>query len=149
MKETRKGKFCNYRENEMTPENIRETAHKTACMSQIAEQQKGYDILIVPAQFGIAHRGKSVRRARVVIGGKGFGLGAFEVGIMLLLHPERLQHYDDLWIDCAGDEFKPGGESAFSCAPFFRFSGGVLEFDVIGVVGARDDCGSSSASFPQ
>jgi hypothetical protein len=26
------------------------------------------------------------------------GLGAFAIGIMLLTHPERLKHYDDLWI---------------------------------------------------
>lgn len=149
LKDTRKGKFYNYRENEMTPANLRETARKVEVMGTIAESQKGFDLLVVSAQFGIVHRGRSVRRARVVIGGKGSGLGAFEIGIMLLLHPERLQHYDDLWIDCAGDEFKPSGEREFSSAPYFYFHGGELEFDTGRVGPANEHCGSASVSLPQ
>ena len=149
LNETRKGKFYNYRENEMGPDNLRESIRKIEVMEQIAQSQKGYDLLVIPAQFGIAHRGRSVRRARVVIGSKGFGLGAFEIGIMLLLHPERLQHYDDLWIDCAGDEFKPSGEREFSFAPFFSFSGRRLKFGAGGVGRARGRCGSASGFLPQ
>ena len=149
LKETRNGNFCNYRENEMNSSHLRETVWKAKAMQQIVEQQKGYDLLVIPAQFGIAHRGKSVRRARVVIGGKGFGLGAFEMGIMLLAHPERLANYDDLWIDCAGDDFKPSDGSEFSRAPVFSFRGGRLGFDAYGVGRAVGYYGSASAFFPQ
>ncbi len=149
LKETRKGQFSNWRENEMDSAHLRETAWKAEAMATIAEQQKDSDLLVIPAQFGIVHRGRSVRRARVVIGGKGFGLGAFEVGIMLLLHPERLANYDDLWIDCAGDEFKPGGERVFSRAPIFFFHGGRLGFGADGVGGAGGCYGSASAFLPQ
>lgn len=149
LKETRKGKFYNWRENEMGAANLRESARKVQAMERIAETQKGFDLLVIPAQFGIVHRGRSVRRARVVIGGKGFGLGAFEVGIMLLLHPERLANYDDLYIDCAGDEFKPSDEREFSFAPLFRFHGGGLGFGALRVGSADDRCGSTSASLPQ
>src|SRR5262249_34336611 len=54
----------------------------------------------------ILHRGRSVHTAREVMGRRRqFVLGAFAVGIMLLAHPERLQHNDDLWSYCAGDEY--------------------------------------------
>jgi len=149
LKEARKDAFYNYRESEMTPDNLRESARKAEVMATIAEQQKGYDLLVIPAQFGLRHRGRSVRRARVVIGGSGFGLGAFEVGIMLLTHPERLAHYDDLWIDCPGDEFKPSDESAFGCAPYFRFYDDKLRFDASRVDGAHDLYGSASGSVSQ
>lgn len=144
-------KFFNYREDEVTSANLRETAWKAECMAKVAESQKGYDLLVIPAQFGIVHRGRSVRRARVVIGRKGFGLGAFEVGIMLLTHPERLANYDDLWIDCAGDEFKPSGEREFSNAPVFFFHFDELEFGtVVEWVGfAHVHYGSASAPLPQ
>jgi len=149
LNETRKGKFYNYRENEMGPDNLRESARKAEAMEQIAKSQKGYHLLVISAQFGIVHRGRSVRRARVVIGSKGFGLGAFEVGVMLLTHPERLQHYDDLYIDCSGDEFKPSDEREFSRAPFFGFHDDKLGFDAHSVGFARDDCGSASGFVPQ
>jgi len=146
LKETRKGKFYNWREGAA---NLRESARKAQAMEQIGESQKGFDLLVIPCGFGLQHRGRSVRRARVVIGGKGFGLGAFEVGIMLLLHPERLNNYDDLYIDCAGDEFKPSDEREFSYAPVFIFDGGRLKFSAGRVGSARGHCGSASASLPQ
>lgn len=148
LNETRKGKFYNYRENEMSPDNLRESARKAEVMEQIAQSQKGYDLMVIPAQFGLVHRGRSVRRARVVIGSKGFGLGAFEIGVMLLTHPERLQHYDDLYVDCAGDEFKPSDGHEFSRAPIFRFDGVGLGFGAGGVVFAGGDCGSASGFLP-
>ena len=57
-----------------------------------------------------------------------FGLGAFAVGIMLLTHPERLQHHDDLWIDCAGDEYSPVAVGIFGHAPCFDFRGVEIGF---------------------
>jgi len=51
---------------------------------------KHHDILVVPAQFGLRHRGRSVRRVREVMNANEFGLGVFAIGIMLLTHPERL-----------------------------------------------------------
>ncbi len=149
LKETRKGAFYNYRENEMTGANLRASARKVEAMAQIAEEQKGHDLLVIPAQFGIVHRGRSVRRARVVIGNKGFGLGAFEIGIMLLTHPERLNNYDDLWIDAPGDEFRPSGGREFSRVPFFDFNDSKLRFDTRWVDSANDYYGSASAFLPQ
>jgi hypothetical protein len=149
LSETRKGKFYNYRSDEMGPANLREGSRKVSYMQQLAEGQNDADILIVPAQFGLTHRGRSVRRAREVFKSNEFGLGAFEVGIMLLTHPERLANYDDLWIDCAGDEFKPSDESEFSSAPFFGFSDDGLGFGTSWFSNAFEHFGSASAFLPQ
>lgn len=142
IRETRKGKFCNYRQGQLGPEYLRQHSKTARMFQMIGNQQKNHDILVIPCQFGILHRGRSVRRAREVMKSTEFGLGAFAVGIMLLTHPERLQHYNDLWIDCAGDEYssEPGG--GFVLAPCFYFHDGWVEF------GARwsDDAVASDGS---
>jgi len=144
-----RGKLYNWRKSQINSKHIRQSA-KTAKMFQaIGEQQKDNDILVVPCQFGKRHAGRSVRRAHEVMGASEFGLDAFSIGIMLLTHPERLQQLDDLWIDCAGDEFSDGGDSSFGLAPFFNFFDGKVEFDTYGVYYAREHYGSSSAFGPQ
>lgn len=147
-----KGKFKNWREGQLGTDQLRQSAKSVAMWEQIGEAQKGFDILLVPAQFGIRHRGRSVRRAREVMESNEFGLGAFAVGIMLLTHVDRLKHYDDLWIDCAGDEFH---DPRFSVAPFvhapcFDFYDGLLRFGTAWSDRTRDNCGSASGwSVPQ
>jgi hypothetical protein len=146
------GRFKNWREGELGPDQLRQSAKSAAMWQQLGNEQKDHGVLVVAGQFGIRHRGRSVRRAREVMDGGEFGLGAFAVGIMLLTHADRLKHYDDLWIDCAGDEFHdPRGSGApFGRAPYFRFDGGGLRFgtDWSGSAGGR--CGSASGwSVPQ
>lgn len=150
IKETRNGKFHNYREGQLGPDRLRQSAKTASVFEKLGDEQKDHDILVVPAQFGIRHRGRSVRRAREVFAGNESGLGAFAIGIMLLTHPERLQHYDDLWIDCAGDEYAPGAAGDFSGAPIFGFLDGQVGFGDGGWVGdANAVCGSASAFVPQ
>jgi hypothetical protein len=149
IKKQRKGKFYNWREGKIGAQYLRQHERTVKKLGQFSDQQKGYDILVVACQFGLRHRGRSVRRAREVFTANEFGLGAFEVGCMLLTHPERLQHLDDLWIDCAGDEYAPAADGGFSDAPCFRFDGGRVEFDAHWFDDARSHYGSASASLPQ
>ncbi|MDD5749663.1 MAG: hypothetical protein PHO91_02660 [Patescibacteria group bacterium] len=149
IKQTRGGKFHNYREGQLGPEYLQRSARTNHALDLIGDQQSEHDILLVPVQFGLRHRGSSVRRAREVFTSDEFGLGAYEIAIMLLTHPERLKHYDDLWIDCAGDEFAPDADGQFRSAPFFHFSGGEVEVSTRWVNGAGDRCGSVSAFVPQ
>ncbi|HEY4501500.1 MAG TPA: hypothetical protein VJJ20_00325 [Candidatus Paceibacterota bacterium] len=141
-----KGRFKNWREGELGPDQLRQSAKSVAFWEQIGEVQKGFDILLVPAQFGLRHRGRSVRRAREVMESNECGLGAFAAGIMLLTHEDRLQHYDDLWIDCAGDEFHDPQFSAapFVLAPCFSFYDGGLGFGTFRSDVAYDYYGSAS-----
>lgn len=149
IKQARGGRFYNYRENQLGPEYLRQHEHSLDMWKQIGEAQTGRDILVVPAQFGLRHRGRSVRRAREVFGANEFGLGAYAVGIMLLTHPERLQQLNDLWIDCAGDEFAPVADGRFDLAPYFNFHDGSVKFGTRWVSDCHDDYGSASAFLPQ
>ncbi len=152
IKTTRNGKFYNYRDGQLGPERLRQSKHTEKFFRELSEAQGNPDILIVAAQFGIRHRGRSVRRAReVIVGTSGeFGLGAFAVGIMILTHPERLMNYDDLWIDCAGDEFDdPVSDVRFVHAPFFDFNDGEVKFGTGAVAYASGVYGSASGVVPQ
>jgi hypothetical protein len=128
IKQARDGKFHNYREGKLGPGHLRQHARTVERFQQLSDQQEGHDVLVVSCQFGIRHRGRSVRRAREVMTANEFGLDAFSVGIMLLTHPERLQHYNDLWLDCPGDEYSPDADGAFCQAPYFRFDDGRVKF---------------------
>lgn len=149
IKQTRNGASYNYRDGELGPNQLRQSQKSTTMFQKLGDEQNGHDILVVPAQFGIRHRGRSVRRAREVMNANECGLGAFAIGIMLLTHPERLQHYDDLWIDCAGDEFAPHAGADFSKSPYFRFRGGGVKFGTCDVDLADDCYGSASVCLPQ
>ena len=150
IKQTRDGKFYNYREGQLGPKQLRQHARTVSVFQKLGDEQKDNDILVVPAQFGLRHRGRSVRRAREVMQSNEFGLGAFAIGIMILTHPERLMNYDDLYIDCAGDEFDdPGADVRFGHAPVFRFYGGKVKFVTDWFDVANGHYGSASAFVPQ
>jgi hypothetical protein len=141
--------FYNYREGKTGPEYLRQHAKTVKAFQKLGDEQKGHDILIVPCQFGLRHRGRSVRRAREVMNSVEFGLGAFAVGIMLLTHPEREVQWEQLHVDCAGDEFAPDADGGFSHAPFFGFFDGRVEFSASWCDRARGLCGSASAFLSQ
>ncbi len=151
IKKTRNGAFYNYREGQIGPERLRQTKRAEKFFRELSEAQGNPDLLIVPTQFGIRHRGRSVRRSREVMldNGNEFGLGAFAIGIMILAHPERLKNVDDLWIDCAGDEYAPGAGVRFDRAPYFNFNDGGVGFDAGWTGSASGRYGSSSAFLPQ
>lgn len=76
----------------------------------LGNTQESYDILVVAAQFGLRHRGRSARRAWAMFLPTEFGLGAFEVGCMLLTHPERIANPNALDVYCVGSEYESEDE---------------------------------------
>jgi len=151
VKKDRDGNFHNYREGQLGTDRLRQSARSEMAWKKISEAQGHPDILVIAAQFGLQHRGRSVRRAReVMVDQNQFGLGAFAVGIMILTHPDRLKHYDDLWIDCAGDEFDdPDADARFDHAPCFVFHGGKVKFGTDWADVAYGLYGSASGVLPQ
>ena len=152
VREVYGGNAVNYleREGKLTEKHLRESAAKRSAMERIREAQKGHDFLVVAGQFGHLHRGRSVRRARAVMQDSGqFGFGLFESLILLLTHPDRLRHYDDLWIDCAGDEISWNGDGQVTDAPYVGFHGGMLKVLANGVGSPYDYYGSVSGFSPQ
>jgi hypothetical protein len=82
-------------------------------------RKQGTDILVVRAQFGRRHKFHSVGETRKLYLPSEFGLGAFEVGSMLLTHPDRLVHPYHLWVECPGDKYSPDSGRSFPGAPYF------------------------------
>ncbi len=146
--EQRTGMFMNQRNGQLGADLLRQSAKKVGLFQKLCEQQKGHSVLVVPAQFGFRHRGKSVRRARVVMGPGEVGLGAFEIGCMLLSHPDRLQHAHDLLIDCAGDEHSLDASDVYAGAPFYDFIDVSLDFSTSHVSNLLANYGIASAFFP-
>ncbi|MBI3626911.1 hypothetical protein HY224_02610 [Candidatus Uhrbacteria bacterium] len=145
LKELHGDKFFNYREGALTDKHVRLTERTAARLKLLGEQQKGYDLMVVPSQFGLRHRGRSVRRARVVFISNEFGLDPFSAAIMLLTHPMRLQRNEDLCIDCAGADYRPSGSGSFSYCLSFGWSVGELNFDYNVLNNASENFGSASA----
>lgn len=140
--------FYNYREDQITTAQIRQHPRTISFLEQLESEQQG-DILILAVQYGLRHKGKSVRRARETFSGNEFGLGAFALGCMALVHPDRYVRWEKLNTDCAGDEFAPGAVGVFSRAPVFYFYDDKLKFDARAVSYAYVCFGSASAFVPQ
>src|SRR3989338_943727 len=68
-----KRKFYNYRDGQLGAEYLRQHAKTVKMFQQLGDEQKDFDILVVPAQFGLRHKGRSVRRAREVFAANEFG----------------------------------------------------------------------------
>ncbi len=141
-------KFYNYRDGKITSNHLRVHARTAHALDLIAENQPG-DILIIAAQLGMSHRGRSVRRAREVFVENEFGLGSLAVGSIVLTHPERLIRWEKLDMDCPGDEFSPVADGDFSGAPVFGFDDGGVGFVTSGVDFAGGRYGSASGFVPQ
>lgn len=121
--------FCDYVSGPGGERCLRQRMETAKMFGKFAERQDGFDILVVPAQLGLRHRGRSVRRAREVFLDNEFDLGAFEVGVVLLTHPERCEkRANQLHPRCAGEEKSPHGNGNFSHTPFFYSNSSRLEF---------------------
>ncbi|MGD0294292.1 MAG: hypothetical protein ABSB30_10585 [Terracidiphilus sp.] len=123
-------KFQNRIIGRLGPTYLRQSERSMLAEKILADQQQGQDFMVVAAQFGMLHRGCSARRARVVMAGNEFGLGAFAVACMLLTHPERLSAEDTLMIDCGGDEYSVRGDITFDRVPLFDFDISGIEFSI-------------------
>jgi len=140
--------FTNYRNGGIVPSKLRQHARTVDFLEHLESEQQG-DILIIAVQYGMRHRGKSVRRARETFASNEFGLGAFAIGCMALVHPERYVRWEELATDCAGDEFAPGAGGAFSEAPVFSFDDDELRFGTSDVSLALGRYGTVSGFAPQ
>jgi len=145
IKQTRGGRFYNYRHAQLGFASLRQEANSVEAWERLAVQQGSGDVLLVPAQFGLRHRGRSAIAANKAFYGNEFGLGVYAIGIMLLTHPERLMHENDLWINCIGDVYdRPDFSDRFSLVPTFLLQHDTIEFGAHGRTTARDCYGSPS-----
>ena len=71
-------------------------------INTIATVQNNSNILIIPAQFGLKHRGEATEYAKKNLAPNEFGLDLISVGCMLLTHPKRLCDTKSLEFDILG-----------------------------------------------
>jgi hypothetical protein len=135
--------FHNYRKGALGPKHMRQPERTAVALQMIGKKQKGH-FLLIPAHFGLIHRGRSVRRVRAVYAPHEFGLDTFTTACMILSYPERLVQLEQLHIDCPGDEYSPDADGRFGSAPIFGFSDGGVEFSASWVSDAYEDYGSAS-----
>lgn len=148
LKEVYGGRFYHHRTGEIVANRLRERPDKASFFKRLAEDQGNKNLLVIPAQFGLLHRGRSMRRARVAVKANEVCLGAFEIGIMLLTHPDRLVEYGDLWVFCSGDEYVELDGDSSQRAPYFGAAGGrYVQFDAIRTV-HRGGAGTGTVFFP-
>ncbi len=138
----------NYRKGQLGPKHLRQSERTQRAEEMIASMQSG-DYLLIWAQFGFRWRGRSVRKVRYNYAPNEFGIGAFHSACMLLSHPERLVQWEQLHIDCGGDEYFRDADGEFSVAPVFGFGGGKVKFGTYWVGGPIARYGSASGFLPQ
>lgn len=131
--------FQNYCEVQIDRKHLRMHARTAHALALIQKQQKG-DILIIAAQLGMRHRGRSTHRAREVFTADEYGLGSVMGCSIALTHSKRFVSYEELDMDLPGDEFAPAGDGQFGEAPFLGFSDDRLRF-------STDDCDCYGARY--
>lgn len=139
------GQFENYYTKSQHKRRFSQSKKTVRLFQALSDECLEQDTMIVPAQFGLKFFGCSPVRAKARMENNEAGLGVFAVGVMLLTHPERLRQFDDLWIDCAGDELVASELQDHPLVPFFGFeSGGSICFGLRGVESGFDDFGTAS-----
>lgn len=141
--------FTNWRQGRTGHLYLRQSERTIRFLDQLVSTQGGEFTPVVPAQFGIKHRGESVDYACEDATDNEFLLGVYPIGVMLLTHPEREQVWEQLHIDCGGDEYAPDGDGRFVSAPIFDCSDGRLHFYTYWTYYARRRYGSASGFLPQ
>lgn len=150
MEEIKKTRpFYNWRDGQIDEAHLRETPRKAEAMKQVTDK-KG--IVTIEVQLGDKYKGKSVEEARKAFNPNEFGLGAYEALCILLANPDILKSFDDLFLDCPGDEFDdPDSGVRFDRAPYldYRSFPRKLFFDTSRVGGARKRFGALSGFVPE
>jgi hypothetical protein len=130
------------------PQHYHLSRSSEQAMQRLGEEQEGYGLLILPAQFGLRHRGRSVSRVRSLLAENEFGLDVFTVTVMLLTHPQRFQHRDDLGIDCPGNEYSPNADDRYCQAPSFNYNGeGRIAFGTRDILGTAHEFIGAATGF--
>jgi hypothetical protein len=137
--------FFNYREGEIIPAKLRLHLRTANALAQLAEDQPG-DIMIIAAQLGMLHKGKSVNRANETFIANEFGLDPFSGCCIALTHPERLVRTEELDMDLPGGEFSPGAVGSFSRAACLYFGDDEVLFGA-GDLSYADWCYGSASGF--
>lgn len=116
-------------------------------LDAFANGQEG-DIVVVPAQFGALRSGVSGKAVRDSLAPNECALGFFAIGCMLLTHPKRIVCYDDLYIDCSGDDWILPNKEQFTYQPGLFFFENGLDLGISDLTSGGSIYGSPTALLP-
>lgn len=164
--------FHNYLAGKTDPSQLRQSARTVQALNIIAKAQghvdcdTGYwcpnEILFIPVQYGMRHRGRSSRcageylvgaeRSEDMIPRNEFGLGIFHGGCMALCHQERFVQEKQLHTYYTGDELSPISDGAlkgiFSASPALAFEKGRLVCGYQDASNVLDNYGAVTGFIP-
>jgi hypothetical protein len=141
--------FYNHLEGKLSPMYLRMHPKTADAYDKLIEDQDNSDILIIAAQLGMKHRGKSVRRAIITFQSNEFGLDIVAAMAINLTHPTRFVRYDELDIDLPGNQYRSVADGVFVHAPLLFFSDGMLKLDASRVEDDNGCYGAASGFLPQ
>jgi len=141
-------KLYNYMKGKLSEKHLRQNQRTIEMWQTLCDQQEGNDIIIVPIQFGMRHRGRSVRRARECFRADEFGLGIFATVCLLLVHPKRLQRWEQLHWDCAGDDYDWHAAGGWTRCPSLYFYDDEVKLNAYGVGHVLRYFGPASGFLP-
>ncbi len=140
-------KFYNYRAGQLTADYIRIHAEVKEVLMRLEAETAG-DTLVVPISFGNLYAGFSQRNARwAALKAAQVPFGGAQVGSLLLSMPERLTAYEQLFIDCSGDEYNWDADGQWAHSVYFNFNDDKLKFDADDAGNADDYYGSVVGSL--
>ncbi len=124
--------------------------HRTAWfLDQVAKMQGDSDILVIAAQLGMYHRGRSSRRALEVFANNEFGLNSVIGCSIAITHPERFTRQEQLHMILPGDQFDyPTSPDRFSYVPILYLYKGDLHLDTSKCSAFYSIYGSASGFLP-
>lgn len=128
-------------------------------LDDIYHRQGNRGVMILPAQFGMLHRGRSSEVVRSNFGPNEFGLGAVEVGCMILCHrgrpaltyEKKKGDEDDekyLSIECPGSEARMDEKDDFGYVPTFVLDEKGLVYSTMRCTNAGEQSGPVTAFNP-
>lgn len=83
---------------------IEQYREKAQFMDQLMENQ-GSGMVVFAAQFGEKRTGLKRHQVHQEVDPAEHALGAYEILMMLVAHPDRLAYADDLGVECSGDQY--------------------------------------------
>lgn len=123
-------RFYSYKEALRKPSNLRVCDRTIVANEKIAKKQKG-DIHIIAAQLGAFHVGTSIDMTRTILRPHEFGLTSFAVECIAITHPERLVRWEELGMQCVGDELRLDDKDPWSQTPVIYFHDEKVNFNTV------------------
>ena len=140
--------FQNCREGELDEKHLRLKKETADILAKLEAKTPG-DYLVIPFQFGLKHRGRSIRRPIGCFAAKELGFGPFELAALLLTHQDRITGTNHFYIDCAGCEYSLSADGVFVACLYFYWvsSDGHLVLDDCALNNGNKQWGYASGFF--